>query len=54
VTNILQEDTMKNAPRWIGLKLSAGVMAGAIGVGNDSSGWSSPAIAQKSQKVGNR
>jgi hypothetical protein len=47
VTNISQEDTMKNAPRWIGLTLSAGVMAGAIGVGIDSSGWSRPAIAQK-------
>jgi hypothetical protein len=45
--NILQEDTMRNAPRWIGWTLSAGVMAGAIGVGIDSSGWSRPAIAQK-------
>jgi hypothetical protein len=46
VIGILQEDAMRNAPRWIGLML-AGVMAGAIGVGIDSSGWSRPAIAQK-------
>ena len=38
---------MRNASRWIGLTLSVGVMAGAIGVGIDSSGWSRPAIAQK-------
>ena len=38
---------MRNASRWIGLTLSVGVLAGGIGVGIDSSGWSSPAIAQK-------
>ena len=47
VTSILQEDAMRNASRWIGLTLSAGVMAGAVGVGIDSSGWSRPAFAQK-------
>jgi hypothetical protein len=47
VIGLLQEDAMRNAPRWIGLTLGAGVMAGAIGVGIDSSGWSRPAIAQK-------
>jgi hypothetical protein len=34
---------------WVGLALTAGILTGAITVGIDASGWSSPAIAQKSQ-----
>src|SRR5713226_1852998 len=53
VTSILQEGAMRTVPMFIGLTLTAGIVAGAISVGIGNSSWNGAAIAattkQKSQ-----
>jgi len=41
---------MRTAPMRIGLTLAAGVIAGIVGLGIDSSGWSGAAFAQKGRQ----